>query len=72
MIELNGVRKLVSPAIIAAFEGWNDAGEAASGVVDHLGMAWEATQKVVLPFPPVMILVVLPANVPWTLNVSSA
>ena len=44
MIELNGVRKLVSPAIIAAFEGWNDAGEAASGVVDHLGMAWEATQ----------------------------
>jgi PAC2 family len=44
VIELNGVRKLVSPAIIAAFEGWNDAGEAASGVVDHLGMAWEATQ----------------------------
>ena len=44
MIELTGLRKLTSPAIIAAFEGWNDAGEAASGVVDHLGMAWEATQ----------------------------
>ncbi len=44
MIELSGVRKLTSPAVIAAFEGWNDAGEAASGVVDHLGMAWAATQ----------------------------
>ena len=44
MIELNSDRELSSPAIIAAFEGWNDAGEAASGVVDHLGLAWEATQ----------------------------
>ena len=44
MIELNGDRALSSPAIIAAFEGWNDAGEAASGVVDHLGLAWDATQ----------------------------
>jgi hypothetical protein len=44
VIELNGVRALSSPAVIAAFEGWNDAGEAASGVVDHLGLAWDATQ----------------------------
>jgi hypothetical protein len=28
---------------IAAFEGWNDAAEAASGVVNHLGIAWEST-----------------------------
>jgi hypothetical protein len=28
---------------IAGFEGWNDAGEAASGVVNHLAMAWQAT-----------------------------
>ncbi|HYZ56852.1 MAG TPA: PAC2 family protein [Streptosporangiaceae bacterium] len=28
---------------IAAFEGWNDAGEAASGVISHLGIAWQAT-----------------------------
>ena len=28
---------------IAGFEGWNDAGEAASGVVNHLGIAWQAT-----------------------------
>jgi predicted ATP-grasp superfamily ATP-dependent carboligase len=28
--------------IIAAFEGWNDAGEAASGVISHLSLAWQA------------------------------
>jgi PAC2 family len=28
---------------IAAFEGWNDAAEAASGVVNHLGIVWEST-----------------------------
>jgi hypothetical protein len=28
---------------LAAFEGWNDAAEAASGVVNHLGIAWEST-----------------------------
>ncbi len=33
---------LVDPVMIAAFEGWNDAAEAASGVVDHLVTAWEA------------------------------
>jgi proteasome assembly chaperone (PAC2) family protein len=36
-------RPLVSPVAIAGFEGWNDAGEAASGVVNHLGIAWQAT-----------------------------
>ena len=35
-IELDGTGKLSSPAVIAAFEGWNDAGEAASGVISHL------------------------------------
>ena len=35
--------KPTSPALIAAFEGWNDAGEAASGVINHLGIAWQAT-----------------------------
>ena len=30
--------------MIAAFEGWNDAGEAASAaVINHLGTAWDAT-----------------------------
>jgi len=30
------------PVAIAAFEGWNDAAEAASGVVSHLGIAWQS------------------------------
>src|SRR6202044_1887809 len=34
---------LVHPVAIAAFEGWNDAAEAASGVVNHLGIVWEST-----------------------------
>ncbi len=43
VIEFNGIGELASPVAIAGFEGWNDAGEAASGVVNHLGMAWQAT-----------------------------
>jgi len=42
VIELDGIGKLTSPVIIAAFEGWNDAGEAASGVISHLSLAWQA------------------------------
>jgi hypothetical protein len=34
---------LVNPVAIAAFEGWNDAAEAASGMVNHLGIAWQST-----------------------------
>nr|WP_218881127.1 PAC2 family protein [Kineosphaera limosa] len=30
------------PVVIAAFEGWNDAGEAATCVVDHLAQVWDA------------------------------
>jgi predicted ATP-grasp superfamily ATP-dependent carboligase len=33
---------LTSPTIIAAFEGWNDAGEAASAAVSHLSTVWDA------------------------------
>ena len=42
IIEFTGIGELVSPVAIAGFEGWNDAGEAASGVVNHLAMAWQA------------------------------
>jgi proteasome assembly chaperone (PAC2) family protein len=35
------VGKLTAPALIASFEGWNDAGEAATGAVNHLAAAWE-------------------------------
>jgi len=30
------------PVLIAAFEGWNDAGDAATGAVEHLEQAWDA------------------------------
>jgi predicted ATP-grasp superfamily ATP-dependent carboligase len=42
VIELSGTGKLTAPIVIAAFEGWNDAGEAASGAVSLLGTAWKA------------------------------
>ena len=42
MIELEGVPELVNPVAIAAFEGWNDAGDAASGAVEHLLSVWDA------------------------------
>jgi predicted ATP-grasp superfamily ATP-dependent carboligase len=33
---------LNNPVVIAAFEGWNDAAEAATGAVDHLIEVWNA------------------------------
>ncbi|MCX6468510.1 PAC2 family protein [Williamsia herbipolensis] len=33
---------LRSPILVAAFEGWNDAGDAASGAVEHLALIWDA------------------------------
>ena len=42
MIELEDVPDLVDPVVIAAFEGWNDAADAASSVVDHLIRVWAA------------------------------
>ncbi|HEX3493002.1 MAG TPA: PAC2 family protein [Streptosporangiaceae bacterium] len=40
-MELDAVGKLTAPALIASFEGWNDAGEAATGAVSHLSTAWD-------------------------------
>ena len=42
MIELEGVPELVDPLLIAAFEGWNDAGDAATAAVEHLEDVWAA------------------------------
>jgi proteasome assembly chaperone (PAC2) family protein len=42
VIEIDNVSGLVDPVVIAAFEGWNDAADAASGVVDHLMQVWSA------------------------------
>lgn len=42
MIELDEFPVLVDPVLVAAFEGWNDAGEAASGAIAHLRTVWDA------------------------------
>ncbi|MBK9475959.1 MAG: PAC2 family protein [Tetrasphaera sp.] len=42
MIELEVVPELHRPIMIAAFEGWNDAGEAASAALEHLASIWGA------------------------------
>ena len=42
MIEIDDAPELVDPIVIAAFEGWNDAADAASSVVDHLMRVWGA------------------------------
>jgi proteasome assembly chaperone (PAC2) family protein len=34
--------ELVRPVLVTAFEGWNDAGDAASTAVRHLGTQWDA------------------------------
>jgi len=35
---------LRDPILVAAFEGWNDAGDAATGAVEHLAEVWGAVQ----------------------------
>jgi proteasome assembly chaperone (PAC2) family protein len=42
VIEIEDVPELRSPVLIAAFEGWNDAADAASSVIDHLMEVWNA------------------------------
>ena len=40
--------ELRDPIMVAAFEGWNDAGDAATGVVEHLELFWDAEPLVEL------------------------
>jgi hypothetical protein len=49
-MEIETVPPLVRPVVIAAFEGWNDAAESATAVIDHLMKAWDA--KVVAAIDP--------------------
>ena len=50
MLEFEDVPELNDPVLIAAFEGWNDAGEAATSAVRHLAEVWDA--EVVAAFDP--------------------
>lgn len=43
MIEIDEVGPLQRPVMICAFEGWNDAAGAATGVLDHLIEIWDAS-----------------------------
>lgn len=49
-MEIETVPDLVRPVVLAAFEGWNDAAESATAVIDHLMRAWDA--KVVAAMDP--------------------
>ncbi len=35
--------ELTNPIVVAAFEGWNDAGDAASAAIEHLQLTWDTT-----------------------------
>lgn len=35
--------ELTDPIVVTAFEGWNDAGDAASSAIEHLQLTWDAT-----------------------------
>ncbi len=50
MLEFEDVPELHEPVLIAAFEGWNDAGEAATSAVRHLAEVWDA--ELVAAFDP--------------------
>lgn len=41
-----GTPALVEPVLVAAFEGWNDAGDAASTAIEHLQLTWDASPLV--------------------------
>ncbi|MYR05632.1 PAC2 family protein [Gordonia sp. SID5947] len=38
--------QLRKPILLAAFEGWNDAGDAASSAIEHLALTWDAVPLV--------------------------
>jgi proteasome assembly chaperone (PAC2) family protein len=40
--------ELTDPMVVVAFEGWNDAGDAATGAVEHLELIWDARPLVAL------------------------
>jgi proteasome assembly chaperone (PAC2) family protein len=41
-LEEDGWPELTDAVLVTAFEGWNDAGDAATGAVEHLELIWDA------------------------------
>src|SRR5882757_7947401 len=41
-LEAEGWPELTDAVLVAAFEGWNDAGDAATGAIEHLELIWDA------------------------------
>lgn len=39
---MSDLPRLRRPILLAAFEGWNDAGDAATGAIEHLALTWDA------------------------------
>jgi len=48
MVEIDRLPELRDPVVVTAFEGWNDAGDAATGALDHLAAVLGATPLVAL------------------------
>lgn len=42
MTDIDVLPELTDPVLIGAFEGWNDAGDAATTAVEHLELIWDA------------------------------
>jgi proteasome assembly chaperone (PAC2) family protein len=42
MTDIGNWPELTDPVLVAAFEGWNDAGDAATGAIEHLELTWDA------------------------------
>jgi proteasome assembly chaperone (PAC2) family protein len=48
-MEIHHIPALRNPIMVVAFSGWNDAGEAATGAIEHLLAAWQNEPNDVVP-----------------------
>ena len=46
-MQINQIPQLRNPVAILAFNGWNDAGEAATGAISHLMSAWGVQENLI-------------------------